>query len=329
MDGRDYAGNGTPGELRFVFGAFNKTANPADPPPINATVILEYHFPPIHQPFIWASMFKKLGKLDFGDPQFLSQLDTITSRVVEPNVWMTKPNTSAIAQIRTNENAFDGAAVSSNRKWEFRQFALLPCSSGVCQLAQVPVSQTPPTSKNKTLELTDFLSNKQNLISTGAHVVDPALLGGSSLTLPGNMPGNNAVLWNTVTDPNTGFSVLVNPSEHQFSYQVRHQFAFGTCNGCHYLETENTLAFFHIKPRFANSPSTLSQFLSTALTDDVAPMGETEAIFSFQDPNPESEDQGDARPLFKYNEIWRRACELTRVRSGNSTPLTTPTGHSF
>jgi hypothetical protein len=69
--------------------------------------------------------------------------------------------------------------------------------------------------------------------------------------------------------------------------------------------------------------SEISSFLSVggasdplATTDTLAPT----SVQTVQDP-------AGSGIKFKYNEPWRRACEIRRVLSGSTTPFTKPTGH--
>jgi hypothetical protein len=315
LDGRDYSGqNGAPGELRFVFGAIN-TANQQ---PVNAAMILEYRFPDTLPPFLWAILFHQLSSADFG-PAFASQLQSLTDMVVETGAQPGGPNGgSSIGQVRTNENAFDVA-----QQWEFRQFGL-SCTVGPCSLAQVPVSQTPSTGINNTQLLTNFLVSNKDAIRTSHHVVPPSILGGSSLSF--NQV--RAVIWNTADDGNGGHT-LVDPSDPDFSYNVRHNFAFSTCNGCHYLETLNQNQNFHVAPRAAGRKAQLSSFLGTSLAPDPANPGYPSNSLEVPDPNPDSFDIANGTPYyFQYNEIWRRSCEIRRVLAGIPSPFTTPTGHN-
>jgi hypothetical protein len=347
MDGRDYVGNGAPGELRFVFGGFNKASVTPPEAFVNAAAIFEYRYPAFPNPafpssptippippfmpsaFTWATVFHTLSGLSYG-PAFASQLQLITDRVVEINANPGGPNNgSAISQVRTNENAFD-TKIGTSRQWEFRQFSLA-CTTGTCLLAQVPVSQTPPTTLNNTAALTNFMITNQTAISTSRHVVPTNLLGGSSLSLPGNVAGANAVLWNTTVDtadPNLLLHVLVKPTDAAFSYTVRHNFAFSTCNGCHYLETANTLSQFHIKPRQKGFVAGISGFASKSLLTSDG-INSQDPLY-VDDPNPDGIDPINGTPLmqFTYNEIWRRSCEIRRILAGSGTPFTTTTGHN-
>ncbi len=317
MAGFDYTTGGTgPGELRFVFGAYNKATGA----PVNAAVILEYHFPSTRSAMDWGSAFHALSGVALSDTPptgtgtspFADQLQAITDLVVEPNAQPGNPNNgSSIGQVRTNENAFD-TKTGFNKTWEFRQFAL-PCASGLCKLAQVAVSQTPPTSANNTAPIASFLIDNQGAISTSHQVVPPSLLGGSSLSLA----GNSAVLWNY---PNP-----VSTSDLEWNATIRHNFGFGTCNGCHYLETANQNQQFHVAPRTATNPANLSPFLAISLdsTDGNLPL----YYFDVADPDADATDNAGYPMMFHYNEPWRRACEIRRVLTGSTIAFTTATGH--
>ena len=315
LDGSDNGGtNGKPGELRFAFGAFNKATGA----PVNATVSLEYQYPNpnVFPRSFWAGRFHQQSSQAFGS-SFASNLQGVTNLVVEPGAWPGKPNNgSVIGQIRTNENAFSNQPLSL-RQWEFRQFAL-PCTSGFCNLAQVPVSQTPPLSANNSTDLTNFLIANQTAISTARHVVPTSMLGGSALSLA----GFNALVWNT-TPTADGTYTLVDTSNKSFSYNVRHNFAFTTCNGCHYQETANQNQQFHIAPRNAGAVAAVSGFLSRTLNTGAVPTD----YLQVADPNPDSfdVDTGVVFYLF-YNEIWRRSCEVRRTLANLPIPFTSATG---
>jgi hypothetical protein len=315
LDGRDYSGlSGAPGELRFAFGAFNRGTGA----PVNAAVILEYQYPNTFPPSWWAMMFHNMSTQAFGSSFASSLQSNVTNLVVEPGAWPGKPNNgSAIGQVRTNENAFSNQPLSS-RQWEFRQFAL-PCTSGSCNLAQVPVSQTPPLPVNNSTDLTNFMTANQTDLASSHHVVPTSMLGGSALSLP----GANALVWNT-TPTIDGTFTLVNSTDKPLSYNVRHNFAFATCNGCHYQETANQNQQFHIAPRFAGSVAAVSGFLDRTLNAGAVPAD----YLQVADPNPDSFDLDNGIPFYLfYNEIWRRSCEVRRVLANIQAPLTTATGH--
>src|SRR5262249_6602583 len=157
---------------------------------------------------------------------------------------------------------------------------------------------TPPTDINGSQELTNYLTSDRDKISTSHHVVPASLLGASSLSpqLP------NSTVWNTTTDPNTGHT-YADPSRAEFSWNVRHNFAFSTCNGCHYLETANPIQLlFHINPRAPGVASALSPFLDRALPDPSV-TGLPSDYLQVPDPSPDSYDFVNGNPYyFQYNE---------------------------
>jgi hypothetical protein len=314
LDGRDYSGTtGAPGELRFVFGVINAATGMS----VNSTVILEYQYPARFPPSWWAQHFHMMSTQPFG-PSFAAALQSnITNFVTEPGAWPGKPNNgSAIGQIRTNENAFDSRP-SAWRQWEFRQFAL-GCPSGTCNLAQVPVSQTPQLALNNSDTLTSFMTDNQTALASSTQAVTPTMLAGSALSAA----GPNALVWNTSTSGDG--HVLVNSSNPTLSYNVRHNMAFNTCTGCHYMETANQNQQFHLAPRPRGLVSPMSNFLTRTLNAGTTPMD----YMQVEDPNPDSFDVVNGIPfMFQYNEIWRHACEVRRVMANVPLPFTTPTGH--
>ena len=314
LDSRGFGGTGgVPGEVRFVFGAFSRAS--ASLAPVAMTVSLDYRFPARYGPLPFARSFHELGTMAFG-AAFATRLQQLTDLVTERQ--LTGGNASAIGDVRTNENAFDSRPPAV-RQWELRQFAL-PCTTGTCALAQIPVSQTPPTASNHSAALTSYLIANQASLATSQHVVPAALLGGSSLT-PSSF---NAVVWNTALGPD-GLAALAVPGDPARSYAVRHNFGFSTCNGCHFQETSNQLSAFHIAPRAPGQVAPMSGFLSRALaTDDLTSPSD---YLMVDDPNPDSFDVSNGVPtMFLYNEPWRRSCEIRRVFAGLRLPVTTPTG---
>ncbi len=322
MAGFDYAtGLSGPGELRFAFGALDGSATK-----LNAVFILEYKYPTTRSAQAWGTLFHGLSNPALALPAsplaapnttpFADQLQSITDLVVGMNAQPGAHNGgNSIGQIRTNENAFDDKNGFS-KEWEFRQFTL-PCANGAtCNLTQVPVSQTPPTAANNTAPMGSFLNANKALLSTSQHIVPSTLLGGSSLSLS----GNSAVLWEV---PNP---VALNPNSPTAPEAlVRHNFAFATCNGCHYLETANQNQQFHIGPRAAGARATLSNFIgfSGSLDPKDGDAMKPENAIDVADPDLNSAE------IFAYNEPWRRACEMKRILRGDTIARTSATGHAI
>ena len=331
-------GGPSPGELRFVFGAFNK-ASPSLAP-VLATAILEYRFPNTQTALEWATLFHSLSAVDLPSTPptgtdttpFASQLQAITDLVVEPNAQPGNPsNGSTIHLVRTNEIAFDPTP-SPGAQWEFRQFGLA-CACTLCQLSQVPVSQTPSTSANPTRDnpiasVSDFLVAHQVEISTWRHIVPTSILGGSSLS-----PGSpDSVIW--AADPNplpVPDPAVLGPSDYdtalKFNALVRHNFAFATCNGCHDIETNNQNQLFHIAPRDSTATSSLSGFLGLASALQSTDGQQASNSLTVTDPANTFDASGSAIE-FLYNEPWRRSCEIRRILDGGTVAFTTAIGHN-
>lgn len=315
LSGSNY-GTVAPGEFRFVFGALNTTAGALNNGVLQSTVILEYKFPTTQDDFTWANQLHGLSGLPYpasppagtGTTPLGDGLQAISDLITLPNAQPGNPNNgSAIGQIRTNEIDYDGNA---SRQWELRQFQLV-CGSGTpCPLLQQAVDQTPPTSANNTTAISNFIIDNQYPLMDTSHVLPASLLGGSSLS----PSGTGTVVW---AAPNPIFA----PFEGVSTSDARHNFAFVTCNGCHYAETANNTRF-HVAPRQATAIAPLSQFvgLSDALqsTDTALP----DYLMYVDDP-----DATTGR-VFEYNEPWRRSCEIRRLLYGFPFPFTTPTGHS-
>jgi hypothetical protein len=316
QSGFSYGQPNVPGELRFVFGALNTAQGALNSGVLQSTVILEYKFPSTKSNQQWATQLHGLSSLSLGSSPlaspatfgFANSLQAITDLVTLPNAQSGKPNNgSVIGQVRTNEIDYDG---TPSKQWEMRQFTL-PCSSGTCQLAQVAVSQTPPSSANTMPPINDFLVDNQTALASSSHVVPASLLGGSSLS----PPGSQTVVWE---DPNPVVSPLpgISPAD------VRHHFGFSTCNGCHYAETANNTRF-HIGPRQATGTAPLSSFV-----------GLLGGLSSSDGKNPDysmSVDDPDTSTMrvFSYNEPWRRACEIRRILSNSGEPFSSATGHTL
>jgi hypothetical protein len=339
MAGFDYSTGLTgPGELRFVFGLYDRAGatGPVTTIETGATkqgeVILEYRYPSTLSFPDWASRFHGLSTLSLVDSpeaipvstattDFGVALQAITDLVTESGAQPGAPNNgSSIGQIRTLENIFGTATLSP--PWEFRQFQFVPsCTGAACQLAQVQLPQTPPIIANPTnaaiagtpltpveQAVSDFIVDNQDAISRSLHVLPNNMLGGSMLF----RPADDQNVWaypNPVTTGSADWNDL-----------IRHNFAISTCNGCHYQETANVGNSFHIKPRDAGISAQLSPFESTQLD---SPDGSSPTYYLAVP------DLTDPDHSFRYNESWRRNCEIRRILSGESLAFTTATGHGF
>lgn len=232
--------NGSAGEFRFVWGVLdpdNCSARPA------FTVIFEYGIPADNLTEVkqWAVDIHSLGLLS-GDA-YMQRLEQLSTRITNLNADLSKPNGSAINQIRTNE-------IEMGSPWELREFVLDDTATlSNKPLVLTTVKQNPRDGLKSSTEIEQFITNNETALSwvdplTGNaapfHEVSESLIGIKATTLfAGEM-------W--------GSSVPFSLSD------ARHQFAVNTCNGCHRAETGTF--FTMIDPRDNGFAADLAGFLT-------------------------------------------------------------------
>jgi hypothetical protein len=234
-------GHGNAGEGRFVFGL----VGPGCSAP-SFLIILEYGVP-LHTCMeikSWAQQWVNLGTLPFG-PSYNAALEAITEQFAKADADPSKPNGSALNQLRTNEIFLAGP-------WELREFRIASDDIDVGQLREVAVKQTPERAVyNGTIgapqqaKLATWINNNEVDVLADRHVV-PAILPFPDLLpfMGGSAPNNISDFWNAA-----GIS---NP-------EARFHFSLNTCNACHGRET-NT-GFTHVGNAPFGAPPPLSGFL--------------------------------------------------------------------
>jgi len=116
--------------------------------------------------------------------------------------------------------------------WEMRAFTI---SNGGLNLSSL--SQTPDGSFQSSPALATYINEHQEEILAGTNQVPQEMLGGyATLNYFWNATG--------IEDP----------------FEVRHQFALQSCNGCHFAETATQ--FVHVLPRGQHQPAALSDYLT-------------------------------------------------------------------
>jgi hypothetical protein len=289
------------GEGRLVFGVLSP-----DGRKLRAAVIFEYRLPAranLGSAAQWAAEWHKLNTLS-GDA-YKKQLQILTDAFVDPLGAGRGPNGgSNIAHVRTNELAFDASA---SAQWEMRSYTLQESTGGdcgpsstTCMLKLSDLANTPPKTLNNTAALAGFLySNASGILAQTASF--PKTLFYSGMTYP--MQSNSVRLQGMNLSEVWRFPEAVGS---QFDYKtLRQRFAFGTCNGCHYNETQTDN--LHIQEREPKQESPLSNFVKNKnLTDPKAQ--------DFADPG--SSNQVASR--LGLNEPRRRACEMIRLLHGSS-----------
>ncbi|MEO8381535.1 MAG: hypothetical protein ABI779_17880 [Acidobacteriota bacterium] len=229
-DNPSYGGSANSGELRFVFGLMNN----CQPTPF--AVIFEYGVPKksCFGLKAYAQQWRNLSGVAVGSAAYNTALQAITDPVTVHGAGGTKPNGSALNQLRSNE-------IFLTAPWELREFRINGASR---LLEQTTTKQTPITTFNNTAALRDFINTNEASVLNGTYVVDLLLTGAPFLSGSAPMPPG---VWNG--------AAVVNNND------ARNKFSLGTCSGCHFTETNTP--FVHINPSSPiGSPAALSGFLT-------------------------------------------------------------------
>ena len=222
------------GEGRFVFGVLQ------DGFPLSFTVILEYDLPlDVRSVDEWAADWHALGASAPGSAAYNTALQAITDAFAGPDVLPSRPNGSAISQVRTNEIALAGP-------WELREFKL----GAAGRLKQRAVALTPTRDVEGTDVLGRYVNQNEAAILAGTNNV-PLTFEGAPFRA--GAITNNIDSWSSPD--------IVNP-------EARHLLSLNTCNGCHGSETNTP--FLHVNNRSAGQVAVLSGFVTgTTVTDPV------------------------------------------------------------
>jgi hypothetical protein len=244
-------GGGNAGEGRFVFGVMDmRRTGGIDPytgqpqtacSPTQFTVIIEYGIDRKGCPAIrnWGQQWYNLKFHALGSASYNAALQAITDQFTKANAAPSKPNGSALNQLRTNEIAI--ANLAPDNQWQMREFRL-PRGNG--HLFEANAKQTP----HESLRNTDLTANFVNSTPMNATVPD-FWLGQKFLTNASDVPAPPAAtFWNN------GPTIVILPRIK------RHNFSLNTCSACHAGETSTI--FTHIKPAPFGTPAGLSGFMT-------------------------------------------------------------------
>jgi cytochrome c553 len=226
---------GMAGQGRFVFGVLDAAGAP-----LPFTVILEYMLPIPSTDAIktWAEAWHHLGALSFG-PSFNSFLALITAQFAGPDRVPTRPNGSALLQLRTNEVPL---TPNGGRLWELREFIMQP--DGLFKNDTVKQEPDFPTFNNSST-LASYVNQNLAAVAAGTHDV-PATFAGVPF-LAAAAIATSANVWRI-------------PGVAE---DIRHSFALSTCSGCH--RTETGTAFLHVGTRLPGVAALPSAFLAAEL----------------------------------------------------------------
>ena len=223
------------GEGRFIFAVVDPFNGGCQERPW--TVILEYGVPlsacdDVKQ---WALDWSALDTMVLGSAAYNNALQNLTDVFAAPGADTSKPNDSAINQIRTNENAL-------NPLWELREFRLENPTPSF--LSQTTVALTPDLSFNNTPTVNSIIggASMAPFLGAAAEVPTPNLFWDGNPSMPG-VP--------------------------------RHEFSLNTCNGCHGGETDTFFVHVNPAPTLLSFVPMLSDFLTgTDIINPTVPVPE-------------------------------------------------------
>lgn len=267
-------GAGSAGEGRFVFGVLDRRPDARECSFLPFAVIFEYGVTRNGCRGLrsWAQEWVALSSLPLGSPAYNAALTAITEQFAAANAAPTKPNGSALNQLRTNENALDPL-------WELREFRIDEDSH---LLFTDTTKQTPDESLNRTAVIGQFIQAHTPEILAGKHVVpdrfppgSPFMAATSRASLPDQL----------------GTHFQSSPPHFD---DDRHLFSLATCSACHMRETDTR--FLHVDP--TTMPAGLSRFM----TGSTQSLDDSPDIFLVSDP-------ASSVPR-EFNDVDRRRVKL-------------------
>jgi len=266
-----YGQSNNPGEIRFVFGLVDPNNSSCVSGNLGSTrqmtVIFEYGDVSslCDDLKTRANQWISLSSLALGSPAYNSALQNITDDVTLANAAPSKPNGSALNQLRTNE-------IALSFPWQLREFVIDQVSS---DLIPATVKQTPDPDLFRFGSATtaEYMEQNANNILCETNAVPESFAG--SAFLGSHTDYGFGTIWNAPTDP--GLLPASIPSCHKTNIslgtptvqgELRHKLSLNTCDDCHAGETNTT--FTHVKP--TTFPTALSGFLTGIVVPD--PVGE-------------------------------------------------------
>ncbi|WP_044196592.1 hypothetical protein [Hyalangium minutum] len=254
-------GGGMVGELRFVFAAVDRSYSRCTVPFL---VILEYQVPvtTCTQARTWGQKWVSLTSQVPGSSAYNSLLESLTQQVVLRNAMPSRPNGSAINQVRSNENWLSPI-------WEEREFQLYFSGANPSEfftglapgnLAGHTTAQTPHDSLNA-LPVLDSYVNAATCPNVAA----------SNFTIPLQWPASTHFKGANPQIPSvsTTFWQLNNPASITpagCGTPARYRLSLNTCNGCHARETNTPFThinqFGGLSPLLTSSPLVVNEPLT-------------------------------------------------------------------
>lgn len=262
-----YGQSNNPGEIRFVFGLVDQNSPNCSSGNLGSTrqmtVIFEYGDVSSHCNSLKsrANEWLTLSSLSLGSSAYNTALQNITDDVTQANAVPSKPNGSALNQLRTNE-------IALAFPWQLREFVIDPDSADL-EPATIKQNPDPALFRIGSTVTADYMEQEAFDILCEAHSV-PENFNGSPF-LGSHADYGFGSIWNAPTDPvNLPASI---PSCHKTNLslgtptvqgELRHKMSLNTCDDCHSGETSTS--FTHVKPN--TFPATLSGFLTGIVVAD-------------------------------------------------------------
>ena len=250
------------GEGRFIYEVL--APNSCTPFPGEFNVIFEYGIPikSCANLKAYGQDWYDLKNLALGSPAYNAALQSLTDVFVSANASPTKPNGSAINQIRTNERTI-GAP------WELREFIV---DDSTNRLVLTTVKQEPAVKYNEnagsSAGTAAEISLMVNWVNTNA-----ADIMNDKHEVPLNLPTSEPFLGGkSHSEPGfwTGTGII--------EPEARHHFSLNTCSGCHFGETGTP--FVHLTTVPFGMESVLSDFLTGANMPKPDPAGGMDHSFN-------------------------------------------------
>lgn len=262
-----YGISNNPGEIRLVFGLVDQESPNCSSGNVASTqrmtVIFEYGDVSSLCGSLKnrANQWVDLSSLVLGSPAYNAALQNITDDVTLANAVPSKPNGSALNQLRTNDIAF-------GFPWQLREFVISSVSANL-EPATIKQNPDPDLFRVNSTTLADYMEQEAEDIICEKHSV-PEDFNGSPF-LGSHADYGFGTIWHAPTDPANLPATMPSCNKTNVSLgtptvqgELRHKLSLNTCDDCHSGETSTT--FTHVKPE--TFPTSLSGFLTGIVVAD-------------------------------------------------------------
>ena len=276
-----YGISNNPGEIRFVFGLVDPNSASCSSGNLSSTremtVIFEYGDVngACNALKNRANEWIDLSSLSIGSAAYNAALQNITDDVTSVNAVPSKPNGSALNQLRTNE-------IALSFPWQLREFVV---DAGTSNLVPATIKQTPDPALFRfgSAVTASYMEQNADDILCETHAVPETFA--AQPFLGAHADYAFGTIWHAPTNAANLPATL--PSCHKTNVnsvalptvqgELRHKMSLNACDDCHSGETSTQ--FTHVKP--STFPTALSGFLTGVTVSD--PGGEAGVTRQFDD----------------------------------------------